>query len=174
MSDFCSSDEYQQFLNEALPILMREGQWFGERTLRHFKTKALIPMLQTIFYITEKGTGRRTGIATICRDISERKRIDENLKASLKEKEALLKEVHHRVKNNLQTDQQLLNLQAARVSDLAVSEQFAESRNRVRLMALVHGEIRIARAILRHLCGLTFRTCALTWSVHMGCTACVD
>jgi two-component sensor histidine kinase len=58
--------------------------------------------------------------------------------AALGEKEALLKEVHHRVKNNLQLITSLLNLQAARVADPAVAELFADSRNRVRAMALVH------------------------------------
>ncbi|HEX2671241.1 MAG TPA: histidine kinase dimerization/phosphoacceptor domain -containing protein, partial [Polyangiaceae bacterium] len=58
--------------------------------------------------------------------------------ATLAEKQSLLKEVHHRVKNNLQLISSLLNLQASRIKDPAVAELFADSRNRVRSMALVH------------------------------------
>jgi len=68
----------------------------------------------------------------------ENARLYANLQTSLEEKEALLKEVHHRVKNNLQLISSLLNLQASRIVDPSVAELFADSRNRVRSMALVH------------------------------------
>jgi two-component sensor histidine kinase len=71
-------------------------------------------------------------------DITSGNAARERLEASLSEKEALLKEVHHRVKNNLQLISSLLNLQASRITDPVTSALFADSRNRVRSMALVH------------------------------------
>ena len=72
------------------------------------------------------------------RDCSERFRLKQAIGASLQEKEVLLKEVHHRVKNNLQVISSLLQLQSEHTQDLASIQMFRESRDRVRSMALVH------------------------------------
>jgi PAS domain S-box-containing protein len=88
--------------------------------------------------VTWDDSGRPLRMFGTVQDITERKKNEEALRASLREKEALLREVHHRVKNNLQLINSLLNLQACRIMNPAIAELFAESRNRVRSMALVH------------------------------------
>ncbi len=82
--------------------------------------------------------GRVGGYIGTVADITERKLVEGQLRGLVREKEVMLKEIHHRVKNNLQIISSLLDLQAATVADPAALAAFHESRGRVRSMALIH------------------------------------
>ncbi len=87
------------------------------------------------------GDGNVYRVAGVAEDVTARRAAEEGIRASLREKEILLREVHHRVKNNLQLIVSLLNLQAAYADGAADRERFIESRNRVASMALAHEEL---------------------------------
>ena len=74
-------------------------------------------------------------------DIEQRVKTEQQILASIQEKDALLKEIHHRVKNNLQIVSSLLNLQSNQIKDEKSIEAFRESQNRIRSMALIHEKL---------------------------------
>ncbi len=88
--------------------------------------------------IEKDSTGNPTRIVGTLRDRTERVNTEKKIKESLEEKEMLLKEIHHRVKNNLMIISSLLNLQSRYIKDKASQDIFKESQNRARSMALIH------------------------------------
>jgi PAS domain S-box-containing protein len=85
--------------------------------------------------------GKLEELSCLVYDNTERKEIDRRIRDSLKEKEVLLQEVHHRVKNNLQVISSILNLQSSYVSDPKTLEILRESQQRIKSMSFIHETI---------------------------------
>ena len=77
----------------------------------------------------------------IATDVTEKKIATDKLKASVREKEILIQEIHHRVKNNMQIISSLLNLQSRYVEDEEAVDVLKESQNRVKSMAMIHEKL---------------------------------
>jgi PAS domain S-box-containing protein len=157
-------EEYHAPLRAALEDLFRTGAAY------EMEMAAGVPGRPQRIYLVHGRPLRRDGSVVaalqIVADITVRKQNEARLEASLKEKEVLLQEIHHRVKNNLQVISSLLSLQAEHVADPMTREAFLESRGRVRTMAVLHeslyrsgdlGRIDLGRQV-RGLCAELFRS----------------
>ena len=141
-----SGKHTQEFYKELWDTITSGNEWHREVCNRkkngelYWESISISPI--------KNHEGVITDFVKVAEDITERKRVEqerlhfeEQIMKSLKEKEVLLKEVHHRVKNNLQVISSLLNLQSKHIKDKKALNVFRESQNRVKSMALAHEEL---------------------------------
>ncbi len=137
----------------VVPILQREHLWgllcayhcSEPRYWRQFEVD-LLQQLATHVAIAIQQSELYQQVQS---ELAERKRAEEQIIASLKEKDILLKEVHHRVKNNLQTISSLLRLQCDYIKDEKTLALFNESQSRIRSMALIHEKLYQSKDLFR-------------------------
>jgi PAS domain S-box-containing protein len=123
-------------LTNAVAELMATGA--KEWTYRIVRPDGEIRWVYNRGRVVRDRTGKPFRIDCLLTDITHRKEAEDRLQASLHEKELLLKEIHHRVKNNLTTVSSLLSLQEQHSQGKAVGEILREAMSRIRSMGLIH------------------------------------
>jgi PAS domain S-box-containing protein len=126
----------------------REGyqKAFSEGSVRDYpleirhKDGTLTPVLYNATVFRDE-TGKVRGVFAAARDITERRKMEHDIRTNLGEKEMLLKEIHHRVKNNMQVISGLLLVQSQSLKDESVKVLFNEAMTRIKSIALVHEQL---------------------------------
>ena len=138
--DYWSPEHREQF-HEEFKDLNKDG--FVNNQVIELITKKGEKKTVLLTCRLQKDTKTNKPIRSHCilTDVTEHQKILDKLQESLEEKEMLLKEIHHRVKNNLMIISSLLNLQSRSIKDKATLSVFRESQNRARSMALIHDRL---------------------------------
>lgn len=128
-------------------IIYNEGNFIGEA--KHIKKNGEVFPAYISAAILRNDKGEIIGTMSISHDISRRLETEEQLKKSVYEKEILLKEIHHRVKNNMQVISSILKLQTAYIKDKKTIELLNECRNRISSMAFIHATLYMTKDFAR-------------------------
>ena len=133
------SEEESRIIEQNLEKVTRTGQNLTVERKIFWEGKTI--WFSDHLFPLQNQQGQIVSIARICRDITERKNAELKLKESLDEKELLLREIHHRVKNNLQLISSLLSLQSSFSSELNTDKALEQCQGRIRTIALVHDSL---------------------------------
>ena len=136
----CKEEEHRKKGAELAAQLFEKGFVEREESMWEKKDGTIFPS-EFNMALLKDGYGNILGGVATARDITERRQAENLLKESLKEKEVLLKEIHHRVKNNMQVISSLIKLQSSYIKDQKYIEIFKESQNRIKAMALIHEKL---------------------------------
>jgi two-component system response regulator len=139
VSDLESEEAFSETASHIQKVLAQDEDRFESRHRR--KDGSSFDVEISVQYRAEEG-GR---MVAFLQDITERKRAEELIRTSLQEKEVLLQEIHHRVKNNLQIISGLLTLQANQASGKPLDEIFRECQDRIHSIALIHEKLYCSR-----------------------------
>jgi PAS domain S-box-containing protein len=129
----------EEIYNELWNTIKSGGEWRGE--LQNIKKGGELYWEFVIVSPIKNEEGVIEHFLIVQEDITEKKIKDDQLRKAVKEKEVMLSEIHHRVKNNLQIISSLLKLQSGYIKDPAAHEYFQISQDRVKTMALIHEQL---------------------------------
>lgn len=137
--DILLSPDEKGDLSDCIGAITTKGH--GAMECYHVRKDGTVFMVQMDVSTLFDDEGKAIYHAIYVQDITERNAIQKKIKDSLAEKEVLLSEIHHRVKNNLAMISSLLSLQSRQVKDERLTEALRESRQRIKTMALIHEKL---------------------------------
>ena len=143
--DLATTEEFHDADHATSPQVVTY-RWRSKDGNYRWASGAIFPIYEST---EDQQIGRAGMMQVVIQDITERKVAEEQIKTSLAEKEVMLKEIHHRVKNNLQIISSLLHLQASKLQDERLTKAFGDSQHRIRSMALIHEELYEAADLAR-------------------------
>ncbi|MBI5680641.1 MAG: response regulator [Methanobacterium sp.] len=133
---------FKNNLSKLVPAIQRALKEYNEQIEREKAEDALRRAYADLEQQVHERTAELSQVNEgLIAEMDERKQIENKLKISLEEKEILLREIHHRVKNNLQIISSLLNLQSIYIANDEMLEIYKESQNRVKSMAMIHEKL---------------------------------
>jgi PAS domain S-box-containing protein len=147
LTHFIAREDQDTFYLHFLQVLEKNSNHTCEIKMMNYEKTPFYAQLESIAVRSEDENA--TKLRTAITDITDRKMIDQQLQASLKEKEVLLQEVHHRVKNNMQVIIAMIDLQCEKIEDKHICDELKKTVDRINSMALVHNQLYKSKDFLK-------------------------